>query len=75
MRNRYVLLADLPIIILASLGAFVLRFDWFFTTYRRDFLFYTAAALFIKPVVFYASGLYSRYWRYASGRERPASRA
>jgi FlaA1/EpsC-like NDP-sugar epimerase len=69
MRNRYVLLADLPIIILAALGAFVLRFDWFFTTYQRDFAFYAAAAVVIKPVVFYAFGLYSRYWRYASGRD------
>src|SRR5438034_2515667 len=66
MRNRYVLLADLPIVVLAALGAFVLRFDWLFQNFRRDFLLYAAAALLVKPVVLYGFGMYSRYWRYAS---------
>jgi FlaA1/EpsC-like NDP-sugar epimerase len=66
MRNRYVLLADLPIVVLAALGAFVLRFDWLFPNSRRDFLLYAAAAVLIKPVVLYGFGMYSRYWRYAS---------
>ena len=66
MRNRYVLLADLPIVALAALGAFVLRFDWFFGRFQHEFVWYLGAALLVKPVVFYAFGLYSRYWRYAT---------
>ncbi|HEV3140101.1 MAG TPA: hypothetical protein VGY57_06275, partial [Vicinamibacterales bacterium] len=66
MRNRYVLLADLPIVVLAALGAFVLRFDWLFPRFRRDFILFAAAALIVKPIVLYAFGMYSRYWRYAS---------
>lgn len=31
MRNRYILLADLPLIAIAAFGAFALRFDWLFT--------------------------------------------
>jgi FlaA1/EpsC-like NDP-sugar epimerase len=66
MRNRYVLLADMPIVALAALGAFVLRFDWFFARFQHEFFWYVAAALIVKPVVFYAFGMYSRYWRYVS---------
>jgi FlaA1/EpsC-like NDP-sugar epimerase len=66
MRNRYVLLADLPIIALAALGAFVLRFDWFFSRFQHEFLWYVTAALLVKPVIFYLFGMYSRYWRYAT---------
>ena len=66
MRNRYVLLADVPIVALAALGAFVLRFDWFFSRFQHEFFLYVVAALIVKPLVFYAFGMYSRYWRYAS---------
>jgi len=66
MRNRYVLLADLPIIALSALGAFVLRFDWFFSRFQHEFLWYLAAALVVKPVIFYLFGMYSRYWRYVT---------
>lgn len=69
MRNRYVLIADVPIVVLAALGAFVLRFDWFFASFQRDFVLYAIAAVLVKPVVFYGFGLYSRFWRYASGRD------
>src|SRR6185503_19668329 len=66
MRNRYFLLLDLPFIWVAALAAFVLRFDLRFTSYRQEFLFFVAAASLIKPLVFLASGVYGRYWRYAS---------
>jgi FlaA1/EpsC-like NDP-sugar epimerase len=66
MRNRYVLLADLPAIALAASGAFLLRFDWWFYRDRAEFSAFLIAALLIKPVVFYALGMYRRYWRYAS---------
>jgi FlaA1/EpsC-like NDP-sugar epimerase len=66
MRNRYVLLVDVPLIALAVVGAFLLRFDWFFLSHRPEFLPFLLAALTIKPVVFLMFGLYGRYWMYAT---------
>ena len=68
MRNRFVLAADLAVIALSILGAFVLRLDWFFgrqPEYTAAFRFFLGAAIVLKPLVLYAFGLYSRYWRYA----------
>ena len=69
MRNRYVFLADVVAIGSAVLGAWVLRFDWRFFQYRPEFPVFLAAALVIKPAIFYGFGLYRRYWRYASVRD------
>jgi len=66
MRNRFVLLADLPTIALAAFGAFTLRFDLFFLSYREEFPSFLIAALLVKPVVYYAFGMYRRYWRYGN---------
>jgi FlaA1/EpsC-like NDP-sugar epimerase len=66
MRNRYVLLADLPAIALAAFAAFALRFDLFFTGYRPEFPHFLVAALVVKPLVFAAFGMYRRYWRYGN---------
>ena len=66
MRNRYFLLLDLPCVWVAALIAFVLRFDLRFTAYRDEFLFFVAVASVIKPLAFFASGIYGRYWPYAS---------
>jgi FlaA1/EpsC-like NDP-sugar epimerase len=66
MKNRYFLLLDVPFLWVAALMAFVLRFDLRFTAYRDEFLFFIAVASVIKPLVFFASGVYGRYWRYAS---------
>lgn len=66
MRNRYLLLADVPLVWIAALMAFVLRFDLRFSAYGEEFLVFAAAATVIKPLVFYAAGVYGRYWRYAS---------
>jgi len=68
VRNRYVLAADLLAIVLCLLGAFVLRLDWFFQRqpeYTAAFNFALVAALVVKPIVYFAFGLYRRYWRYA----------
>ena len=65
MRNRYVGVVELPLIVLAAVAAFAARFDWDF--YRRpEFLTYVLAALVLKPAVFWLFGMYRRYWRYAS---------
>ncbi len=65
MRNRYVLLLDLPLIALAALGAFLLRFDWFFAD-RPEFVPFLLITVLVKPLVFIALGLYGRYWKYAT---------
>jgi FlaA1/EpsC-like NDP-sugar epimerase len=69
MKNRYVLLIDLPLIAVAAFGAFAARFDFRFYETRPEFLLYLWAALAIKPVVFFLMGMYRRYWRYASVQE------
>jgi FlaA1/EpsC-like NDP-sugar epimerase len=72
MRNRFVLAADLAVIALSVLGAFVLRLDWFFgrqPEYTAAFRFFLGVALFLKPPVLFAFGLYRRYWRYAGVRD------
>lgn len=66
MRNRYVLLADAFAFLVAVCGAFGLRFDWYFVSHRPEFLPYLLAAPVIKVSVFYAFGMYRRFWRYAS---------
>ncbi len=66
MRNRYVLLADILLVPIVAFAAFALRFDWRFYTEREEFLSYVAAALVVKPTVFFFFGMYRRYWRYAS---------
>jgi FlaA1/EpsC-like NDP-sugar epimerase len=68
VRSRYVLATDVVAVVVCLVGAFVLRLDWFFQRqpdYTTAFNFALAAALIVKPIVFYAFGLYRRYWRYA----------
>src|SRR5579862_4419460 len=69
MKNRYVLLTDLPLIAIAAFGAFAVRFDWQFYKERPEFPLYLLAALVIKPGIFLSLGMYRRYWRYASVQE------
>lgn len=66
MKNRYVLLADLPLIACSAVGAYAVRFDWRFYEERPEFLGFLLAVLLIKPVVFFAFGMYRRYWQAAS---------
>jgi FlaA1/EpsC-like NDP-sugar epimerase len=66
MRNRYYLMLDVPLIWIAALAAFILRFDLRFEAYRKECFFFLAAATCVKPAVFVLSGVYRRYWRYAS---------
>lgn len=66
LRNRYLLLCDVPLVAAAAYGAFALRFDWFFPLHRPEFVPFLAAALIVKPAIFIVLGMYSRLWRYAS---------
>ena len=53
----------------AAIGAFVLRFNFAFVDTRPEYVFFLAAALFVKLPIFYAAGLYNRYWRYANAAD------
>ncbi len=66
MKNRYVLLADLPLIAIAAFGAFAGRFDWLFYGDRPEFPLYVIVALCVKPGIFLLMGMYRRHWQYAS---------
>jgi FlaA1/EpsC-like NDP-sugar epimerase len=65
VRNRYVLAADLACVVLAAYGAFVLRLDWL-VVLDPSVMFLVVIALLVKVPVFFAFGLYRRYWRYVS---------
>jgi FlaA1/EpsC-like NDP-sugar epimerase len=71
IRNRFLLLADLVLIVTAALASFALRLDIgsAFVTYLPAAWMMVAIALVVKPPVFYLLGMYRRYWVYASVRE------
>ena len=69
MRNRHLLVLDIPLIALCVFLAFALRFDMVFVlnpTLRDLFVLSAVAAVLVKPPIFLAFGMYSRYWRYAT---------
>jgi len=71
-RNRFVLLADLLLIVVAALGSYALRLELtedFFRFYLQAVLWLLATSLVIKPVVYALFGLYRRLWVYASVSE------
>ncbi len=71
VRNRYLLLLDLILIVAAVFGAMALRFELgplFF--YYLPFAYWVlGVSLVIKPLFFYFFGMYRRMWVYASIRE------
>lgn len=69
MRNRYLLAADFVLLALAAIGAFVLRFDWYFLASRPEFPAFLIVAVLAKPVVLYFGDIYARYWQYATTRD------
>jgi FlaA1/EpsC-like NDP-sugar epimerase len=70
IRNRYVLLGDLALIIVSVMGSFALRLDvGQLPFYFPAILIMMAVALLTKVPVYYAFGLYRRLWVYASTNE------
>lgn len=71
VRNRYILLGDLVLIVLAVLGTFVLRFELgpLFYLYLPFAYWMILVSLIVKPIVYYFFGLYRRLWLYASIQE------
>jgi FlaA1/EpsC-like NDP-sugar epimerase len=71
-RNRFVLLADLLLIIVSVLGSYALRLELtadFVRFYLAGAIWLIIIALLVKPLVFYWFGLYRRLWIYASVNE------
>jgi FlaA1/EpsC-like NDP-sugar epimerase len=70
VRNRFVLIGDLALIVVSVLGSFALRLDVSqLPYYFPAVLVMCAAALLIKIPVYFYFGLYRRLWIYASTNE------
>ena len=70
--SKWVLLAgDLLLIIVSVMGSFALRLEWGdrFVELLPEAWRMVLLALLIKPIVYYAFGMYRRLWVYASVRE------
>ncbi len=70
VRNRFVLLGDLALIIVSVLGSFALRLNVTqLPYYFPAAVFMCVVALIIKVPVYFSFGLYRRLWMYASTNE------
>jgi FlaA1/EpsC-like NDP-sugar epimerase len=71
IRNRYLLLGDLLLIVVSVFISYALRLDLptAFPVYLPSALFMMGVSLVIKPLVYYFFGLYRRMWIYASIKE------
>lgn len=70
-KNIIVFIIDIFIIIIAALGSFALRTDLgpLFVFYLPQAYWLIVIALLVKPIIFFAFGLYRRLWAYASTQE------
>lgn len=70
-RNRLLFFGDLFLIVVAALGSFALRLDLgpLFVYYLPQAYWLIGVALIIKPLVYFAFGMYRRLWAYASAQE------
>ncbi|MBK9711906.1 MAG: polysaccharide biosynthesis protein [Kouleothrix sp.] len=67
LRNRYFFIADVLLLPLAAYLSFVLRFDSFaLQGIWPSYLNVALVGLAVIPLVFILTGIYSRYWDYAS---------
>ncbi|KXK13316.1 MAG: putative polysaccharide biosynthesis protein [Chloroflexi bacterium OLB14] len=70
IRNRFVLIGDIALVIVSVLGSFALRLDVSqLPFYFPAVLLMCAVALLIKIPTYYFFGLYRRLWMYASTNE------
>ena len=70
IRNRFVLIGDLALIVISVLGSFALRLDVSeLPFYFPAALVMCAVALLVKVPVYFYFGLYRRLWVYASTSE------
>lgn len=71
IRNRYVLMIDIILIVISVIGSYVLRLELgaAFTFYLPSAYWMIGSALVIKPLIYYYFRLYRRLWIYASIQE------
>jgi FlaA1/EpsC-like NDP-sugar epimerase len=71
VRNRYVILLDLCLILISVLGSYALRLELgaAFYFYLPSAYWMALVALIVKPIIYYFFGLYRRIWIYASMQE------
>ncbi len=71
IRNRFLLMVDLILIVTSVLASFALRLDLgsVFIAFLPSARVMIIIALIVKPAIYYLFGLYRRYWVYASIRE------
>jgi FlaA1/EpsC-like NDP-sugar epimerase len=70
IRNRFVLVGDVILIIVSVLGSFALRYDvGQMEFYFPAILIMSGVALLVKIPTYYFFGLYRRLWMYASTNE------
>ncbi|HZU86577.1 MAG TPA: nucleoside-diphosphate sugar epimerase/dehydratase [Anaerolineaceae bacterium] len=72
VRNRYLFLGDLILIIVSVMISYLLKFELtydFYTIYLPSAVWMSGVALVVKPLVYYSFGLYRRVWSYASIQE------
>lgn len=70
LRNRYLVVADLFLLLLALTLSYFLRFDTFTAwSYFQRWWPVVPALLIVYPLVFYLFGLYRHMWQYAGSRE------
>jgi FlaA1/EpsC-like NDP-sugar epimerase len=71
IRNRFIFIADLFLVIACVLGSFVLRLNLgpLFMDHLERAGVMLLVALILKPLVYYSFGLYRRLWVYASVQE------
>lgn len=70
IRNRQLLIADLLLLTVAAYVSYVLRLERAdLTIYWRSYAVFAIEAVAITALIFKYTGVYSRYWRYASINE------
>jgi FlaA1/EpsC-like NDP-sugar epimerase len=70
LRNRHFFVLDLLLLAVAVYVAYVLRLERFdLGMFWPGAFIFAGALILITPIVFRASGVYSRYWHYASTDE------
>lgn len=71
IRNKYILLGDLVLILISVLGSYALRFELgpLFFQYLPSAIWIAGVSLVVKPLAYYFFGLYRRMWMYASIQE------
>lgn len=70
MRNRFFLLSDIALLPLCVVVSYLLRLDTLdLAPYGSGMVFFGSLVLVLIPLTFYLTGVYARYWRYASVSE------